>query len=247
MHCHLIQGINGCRFAVERKCVTIVVDALRASATAAMLFDAGATELVLVASVEDAFAAKAAHPEAILAGERGGLPPEGFDMGNSPRNAGRANGRTVIFTTTTGSQWMVQSTGAADLFMGTTVNATAVAQAALVAATRHDADIVLIPSGLSTDPDFSAQEDWVAATVIASKLGIAIETGRDTYEYWLARIEQEGVDTLLQSAPHAEKLRTVGLTDDIAFCARIDVTDRVPVAVARTPEGVIVRDSTRKG
>ena len=45
---HLIEGEAGCRFAVEKGCVAVVVDALRASATAAMLLERGARELVVV-------------------------------------------------------------------------------------------------------------------------------------------------------------------------------------------------------
>jgi len=243
----MIQGLDGCRFAVEHRCVAVIVDALRASATAAMLLDAGATELIFVKTVEDAYAAKAAYPDALLAGERGGLPPAGFDIGNSPRTVGMANGRRVIFTTTTGSQWLIESWGAAAVFMGTTVNASAVAQAAVDAAQAANTDIVWIPAGLSTDPAFSAQEDWVAATVIASIADVEVKEGRAEYDHWRARIEQEGVPALFHSAPHAAKLRAVNLADDLDYCSQVNLTDQVPVAVARTAEGIIVHKHEMKG
>ena len=74
MHIHLIEGEAGCQFAVEHGCVAIVVDALRASATAAMLLHAGARQLLVVRTVEEAFAAKLELPGALLFGERGGVP-----------------------------------------------------------------------------------------------------------------------------------------------------------------------------
>ena len=100
---HLIEEEAGCTYAVEHGCVAIVVDALRASATAAMLLETGATELIVVAEVEDAIAAKQSYPDALIFGERGGLPPPGFDGGNSPQDVACAAGRRVIFTTTTGA------------------------------------------------------------------------------------------------------------------------------------------------
>ena len=51
---HFIEGEAGCRYAVEHGCVAIVVDALRASATAAMLLDAGATRILAVREVAEA-------------------------------------------------------------------------------------------------------------------------------------------------------------------------------------------------
>mgnify|MGYP001364838544 CR=1 FL=1 len=234
---HIIQGSEGCSYAVEHGAVAIVVDALRASATAAMLLDAGVTDIIAVTEVAEAFAAQREFPDALLFGERGGLPPEGFDYGNSPQTVGVAAGRKVIFTTTTGAGRLVACWGAHALYMGTTVNAAAVAHAAAA----HGTDVVLIPAGLSTDPSFSAQEDWVAACVIAQRAGYSIGVGNEAFDYWTQRMETEGVAALFASAPHADKLRAVGLESDIAYCAQEDLTDAVPRAVACNEYGVHVQ------
>ena len=70
MKWHLIAGEDGCRFAVENQCVAIIVDALRASATAAYMLDAGATEILAVREVDEAYALKREYPDALLVGER---------------------------------------------------------------------------------------------------------------------------------------------------------------------------------
>ncbi|MGB0113132.1 MAG: 2-phosphosulfolactate phosphatase [Ilumatobacteraceae bacterium] len=62
----------------------VVIDVIRAFTTAAYAFGAGATEIYLVDSVEDALAFKAAHPGSLAMGENRGLRPEGFDFPNSP-------------------------------------------------------------------------------------------------------------------------------------------------------------------
>ncbi|HPO12862.1 MAG TPA: 2-phosphosulfolactate phosphatase [Candidatus Hydrogenedentes bacterium] len=236
MYWHIIEGEAGCRFAVEHQCVAIVVDALRASATAAMLLHHGATEIWVVGEVHDAFAAKKQWPDALLFGERNGLPPEGFDFGNSPRETVAAKGRRVIFTTTTGAQRMISAWGAAAVYMGTTINASAVVNAAL----HHEKEAVLIPAGLYNDPAFDAQEDRVAAVAIAMTAGAEIGEGADVYARWKPRIEQEGIETLFMCAPHAEKLRRIHLEADVAFCAQMNVTDAVPMGIEKNKLGVLV-------
>jgi 2-phosphosulfolactate phosphatase len=234
---HIIEGAAGCTYAVEHGCLAVIVDALRASATAAMLFDAGATEILAVREVEDAFAAKKAYPDALLFGERGGLPPEGFDYGNSPRTVGAAKGRRVIFTTTTGAGRLIDAADAPAVYMGSTVNASAVA----TEAARHGRDVVLIPAGLMADPTFDADEDWVAASAIAMIAGAEVRKGAGTFGMWRKRIESEGVERLFETAPHSAKLRRVGLEDDIAYCARVDLTRAVPKAFERDEYGIWVR------
>lgn len=235
MRWHLIEGDDGCNFARERGYTAIVVDALRASATATMLLHAGATEILAVCELDEAFAAKQAMPDALLFGERGGLPPEGFDYGNSPRDAHAAAGRRVIFTTTTGAGRLVSCWGARAVFMGCPLNASAVAHAA----ESMGVDAVVIPAGLAGDPVFDAQEDWAgAAAVVMHASDPALGEGAARFDAWKSRIHADGLPELFEQAPHAEKLRRVGLDADIPYCAQLNTTSCVPCAVSRNEWGV---------
>jgi len=236
MRWHIIEGEAGCEFAVAHKCTAIIVDALRASATAAMLCHHGAKSILAVREVEEALRARDIHSGALLFGERGGLPPEGFDYGNSPQDAGHARGRSVIFTTTTGAGRLVSAWGAHAVLMGTTINASAVARAA--AGLEHD--VVIIPAGFAGDPEFDAQEDWCASAAIAMKAGVNIGEGREDFEAWRDRIDAEGIEAIFSGAPHAAKLRKIGMESDINWCAQVDVTHAVPQGVARTDLGVVL-------
>lgn len=238
MKWHLIEGEAGCVYAREQACVGVVVDALRASATAAMLFHHGAVQITLVREIEDAFRAQSGDPEALLFGERGGLPPEGFDHGNSPADTESAGGRRVVFTTTTGSGRVMDAWGAHAVYMGTTLNALGVVRAAL----RHDRDVVLIPAGLQGDPDFDAQEDWAAAAAIAMLADATVGEGALCYREWRQRVELDGLPRIFEAAPHADALREVGLERDIAFCARMNVTNAVPHARETSVYGVVLAD-----
>lgn len=236
---HLIEGEAGCIFARERGCVAVIVDALRASATAAALFDAGATEVLVVAEVEEAFKARAEFwPDALLFGERGGLPPAGFDHGNSPREAHHARGRRVVFTTSNGSARLLQAWGAPFIHFGTTTNALAIVQH--LAGQPHD--VALIPVGKVGHPGYDAQEDWVAAAAIAMLAGAPIGEGALYYRDTRQLIELDGVLNLFQSAPHAEELRKVGLAEDIALCARMNTSRAVPTVAEKTRFGLVLRN-----
>lgn len=239
MNIHIIEGHAGCEFAKDNDCVAVVVDALRASATAAMLLDAGASAILAVETVAQAFEARELWPDALLFGERGGLPPEGFDYGNSPRSVEAAKNRRVIFTTTTGAGRAVACWGARAVYLGTTVNATAVMRAAM----SHGVDVVLIPAGLAGDPAFDAQEDWVAAAFMAMAAGVEVCEGAAPFAVWHDRIKQEGLDVLFGKAPHAGKLRAVGLDEDIAFCAQVDLTAATPLAQSPAGQGLIFRNA----
>jgi 2-phosphosulfolactate phosphatase len=236
MNWHIIEGAAGCEFAVANRCTAIIVDALRASATAAMLCHHHAKSILVVREVEEALRAKQVLPGALLIGERGGIPPEGFDYGNSPQDTHHARNKGVVFTSTTGAGRLVSAWGAHAVLMGTTINATAVARVA----SGLERDVVIIPAGFAGDPEFDAQEDWCASTAIAMKAGVAIVEGREEFGAWRDRIDSEGIEAIFNGAPHAAKLRRIGMESDIAWCAQVDVTNAVPQGVARTELGVVL-------
>src|SRR5262249_31988464 len=86
--------------------VAVVIDVFRAFSTAAYAFDRGATEVVLVGPVEDAFALRRRWPDALIMGEVDGRRVEGFDFGNSTSVIARAklHGRRLIQRTMSGHQ-----------------------------------------------------------------------------------------------------------------------------------------------
>ena len=234
---HIIDGAEGCAFAARHGLAVIVVDALRASATAAMLLHHGATQITVVGSVDHARALREQDPEALLFGERGGIPPEGFDGGNSPRETAHAAGRRVIFTTTNGAQRLVEASGAPLVCFGTTTNARAVAQFAL----SHPAGAVLVPAGLAGAPPGAATEDRAAAAYIAHIAGIALGEGADIARAFADHLTHDGLQEVFAAAPHAAAMREIGLDEDIAWCASIDQCSAVPRVLRYEHDGDITR------
>ena len=101
-------NLEGCHIATG---VVIIIDVLRAFSTAAYAFSRGAKEITLVSTVEEALSLKSQIPNSKAMGEIGGLPPAGFDFGNSPTHISELDlsGITLIQRTGAGTQGAVRS------------------------------------------------------------------------------------------------------------------------------------------
>jgi 2-phosphosulfolactate phosphatase len=88
------------------------------------------TRIFPVGKLEEAYAIKEQHPDFILVGERNERIPEGFDFGNSPTHISQHNfeNKTVIHTTSAGTQGIVNATNADQIITGSFVNAEAIAK-----------------------------------------------------------------------------------------------------------------------
>lgn len=115
-----IDRKRGVEQAATARGDVVVIDVLRAFTTAAFAFGAGASEIVLVGTPEQAFALKERFPRAKLVGEVGGRPIPGFDYGNSPASIARARltGRTVILRSSSGTQGVVRARAAERIWLG---------------------------------------------------------------------------------------------------------------------------------
>ncbi len=120
----LIEG------AKKAEGLTVIIDVFRAFSLECYLYDMGVKEIRPVGTIEEAFRLKSIIPGSVLVGERGGKKCEGFDYGNSPSTipAECVKGKTIIHTTSAGTQGLVNATGASEIITGSLVNAKAVAE-----------------------------------------------------------------------------------------------------------------------
>ena len=121
---HLLEG------AKQAKGITVIIDVFRAFTVETYLAKNGAAKIIPVGDVQIAFDYKKDHPDAILCGERGGKIIEGFDFGNSPAQIEHVDftGKTVIHTTSAGTQGIANATGAEEIIAGNLVAAKAIAR-----------------------------------------------------------------------------------------------------------------------
>src|SRR5499427_10562356 len=110
----LLQG------AQEAAGTTIIIDVFRAFTTAAVAFERGATQIVLVAEIDEALALRRRGVGHLCVGEVDGKRPPGFDFGNSPYEVSQADftGKTLIQSTRAGTVGVNAAAAASSLYLG---------------------------------------------------------------------------------------------------------------------------------
>src|SRR5262245_9343354 len=97
--------------------VAVVIDVLRATTTIIHALAAGCCAVLPIAEVEEArhIADGMRAGRVLLGGERDGVPPPGFDVGNSPGeySCARCKGTTLVLTTTNGTCALIRAAVAA--------------------------------------------------------------------------------------------------------------------------------------
>jgi len=221
----------------DRSCV--VFDVLRATTTMTAALAAGVAEVRLFESLDAArAAAEHANGNRVLCGERACLPPEGFDLGNSPGQFGAVHrGATLFMCTTNGTRALLAARAAAATFAGALVNAAAVARV-LAAEGR---DVTLLCAG--TDGQV-AMEDFLGAGAVLDALGPAAVPGSDVAGSALVSFQaaRDDLGTLLRETEGGRNVIDAGLEADIDFAARLSVLDVVGIA-AGDPLAVRAWDS----
>jgi 2-phosphosulfolactate phosphatase len=155
--------LNTCHTATG---LVIIVDVIRAFTNAAFVFSRGATQIHPVSTVEETLACKRQNPDVLVCGEVGGLPPQGFDFGNSPTytNTLDLRGKIVIQRTGAGTQGAVRSVNAERMVAASFV----VAQATVNYVQRFAAEaITFVITGQTYD---GGEEDLACAEYLEALL-----------------------------------------------------------------------------
>ena len=116
--------IEGARRA---KGTVIIVDVYRAFTTASVALERDIKNIIFVAEPEEALEVRAQGLADICVGEVGGIPPEGFDFGNSPYELSKADiaGKAMVHTTRAGTVGVTAATQAEQIYGASLVNAQA--------------------------------------------------------------------------------------------------------------------------
>lgn len=213
----------------------VVIDILRATTSIVQALSAGARAVYPVASIEEAlrFANTFGRDEVLLTGERKCLPIEGFDLGNSPSDFTRqkVGGKIIVMTTTNGTTMMNATTGAAKVYIAAMLNLGALVEEL----SRTAAEPVILCSGRERH---FAMEDAACAGLLATRLmnGSPGDWSLNDGARAAVLIAREfGVDeTLFRGTAAGRAITEAGFGADLAFCARSDVHDVIPVLHERS-------------
>jgi 2-phosphosulfolactate phosphatase len=216
------------REASSRGDIVIVVDVLRFSSTAVVGLASGAEAIIPVKTIGEARRLYERNRKLVLAGEREGIKPKGFHLGNSPTEFERADlsGKTIIMTTSNGTAALESSKGAKSLFVGSFINARAVSAAASTFFTNEKGISIVLGSRRGE----IFLEDFLCSGLLVSNL--TDKTHQMNDEAIAARLAwmnvEHDLETFVRQASHAVYLGSIGYGEDVKFCSRRDVYDVVP-------------------
>lgn len=219
---NIVECIEGARRAAG---VAVVIDVFRAFSVACHAVENGAGEYYATAEVEVA-RKLAAERGGILMGERNCIMIEGFDYGNSPTEIEGVDfaGRTLVHTTSAGTQGLLACAGADEVITGAFVNAGAVVEYLRA----RDPELVTLVA-MGTGGVMRAQEDMMCAMYLKN----ALEDYPNSFET---------LKTFLAQVDSAQKFFDPGKTyapeRDFELCMALDRFDFV-LRAAPGPDGVV--------
>lgn len=222
------------------ECAVAIIDVLRATSTITKAIDSGTSALFPVAGIEVARDTAAKLGDALLCGERMGIKPEGFDLGNTPLEFSeeRVGGRRVVLASTNGTKALARYADSKVLIAASLLNAGAAADF-LIASGE---DIILVCAG--QDGTFGA-EDAICAGLIIEKMKAAGLKFEMTDPGWAAltlyRACKHDIPGSVRQCDHALYLIEEGFAEDVAYCSRVDALDSVPKATSIDGRLALVR------
>lgn len=164
MDVKILQLLDG---AKNSRGLTVIIDVFRAFSTACYAFGGGIKCIFPVGDLNIAYKMKQKNPDYILVGERNEQKPEGFDFGNSPSQLlkGELAGKTMVHTTSSGTQGIANAINATEIITGSFVNAGAIIN---YIRKQNPEEVSLVCMGYSCQ--YPTDEDTLLAVYIKNEL-----------------------------------------------------------------------------
>ncbi|TAL63388.1 MAG: 2-phosphosulfolactate phosphatase [Bacteroidetes bacterium] len=214
--------------------IVVIIDVLRATSAICTAFEHGVEKIIPVATVEEARVYK--EKGFLVGAERNGLPVDGFDFGNSPFHymGDPIKGKTIVLTTTNGTQAIEAAKDAYKVVIGSFLNMDALCSWLL----SENKNILLLCSGWKNKFNL---EDAVFAGAVTD----AISNTPDKYNLgdaclalkYLYKMAKENPNKFLSHSSHKERLAALNLKEDVRYCLTPNQTKVIPIY----KEGALVR------
>lgn len=204
--------------------IVVIIDIFRATSSICYGIENGAEAIIPVSEIEECEAYRE-HGH-LLAAERNGEVVTGFDFGNSPFSYTKEKvaGKTIVLTTTNGTQALHLSRKAKRIVIGSFLNLTALCN---WLKTQNE-NILLVCAGWKNN--FNLEDTLFAGAVVEQlkesdlKLDDAAIAANDLFQ-----IGKSDIPAYLKKTSHGERLKKLGIEKDIEFCLQVDITTAIPV------------------
>jgi 2-phosphosulfolactate phosphatase len=206
--------------------IVVIVDIFRATSSICYGIENGAEAIIPVAEVEECLAYRHKQTSYLLAAERNGEVVAGFDFGNSPFSYTKEKvaAKTVVLTTTNGTQALHLSRSAKKVVIGSFLNLTALCN---WLKTQNE-NILLVCAGWKNN--FNLEDTLFSGAVVERLKSSDYKTddsaiaANDLY-----LLGKNDLNAYLAKTSHSERLKKLGIQADIAFCLNVDITTAIPV------------------
>ena len=229
-----------------KNCICAVIDTIRATSTIVTLIGCGADKVIVAADKKEAFFLKSVFKGSILCGEEKGLPPKGFDFGNSPLEISSAdlNGRTFIIMTTNGTQSILKAKQCRKVYALSTLNLNFCIDRVIEKSQESKSDILLVCSGekgkIAYDDAYTA---GLAVKYLLTK-PYKLEFTDAAKLVLAASLSEANTEDALEKSCSAKSLRAAGLGSDIAYISQLNKFKVAPLmSIQKLKTGAYVKYS----
>ena len=222
--------------------IYIVIDAMRATTTMTVMFEAGARKVLAAQTLEQAREAAEKVPGRMLCGERHTKTPPGFDYGNSPAQFAQLDlsQRELILTTSNGTRALFACPERSTRLAGCFYNAQAVTTLALEIASKRQSNIAIV---CAAEYGYFALEDSTCAGYMAQELQRQYQdlSCPDNVQAAITLYESYPAARLLECAQSARDLKATGQERDLDYCVRKNASQCVgAVTGAEQETGLLI-------
>lgn len=198
-----------------RETTAVVFDVLRATSSMITGLAHGVACFLPVKTVEAARAWKAQKLDLLLAGERNGVPPSCFDLGNSPAEFKNVRGRQIIITTTNGTAALEKVRSAKTVLLGALVNIAALAEFIRSSSPQH---LLLVCAG--TGDQFSLEDAVGAGALLASLKRTDYSDAAAMVQALYCQVRDD-LETCLCNSQNGRALLAIGKEKDVQECSQL--------------------------
>ncbi len=204
--------------------ICVVIDVIRATSTISTMLAGGADRVLVAKDKKQALALKKKNSRFILCGEEGGLPPAGFDFGNSPLEISKKSmaKKVAIIKTTNGTVSFFRAKSAPAAYVLSLLNLNYCIDLVCNKLKKKPGGLLFLCSG--EEGRIAYDDVYVAGLAIKQILtkGLAAQFSDSSKIALGVALSEPNAIGALEKSISAKLLRGAGLGEDIAFCADID-------------------------
>lgn len=219
--------------------ITVVVDIFRATSAICAALQHGVNEIIPVASIHDA-KRYAQDDDVIIAAERGGEVVDGFVYGNSPLsyiNNPEIVGKSLVLTTTNGTQAIDAAKNDGDLVIGAFCNLKVLTDWLI----KQNQDVMILCSGWKNR--LNLEDTLFAGALVDQLLQAGFEFDIDSDAAITARLlftsSKNNFESFLEHSSHRNRLKNLNLEKDIQYCLELNTCNVVPKLIGNSLKNVI--------